>query len=115
EAAELLDRAGDDGGSVLVRGTAAHPSSAFAPPPQTGARRLLDLVRGPSDALALAAPLLRDTWLVHDLRPLPEDFRGVAVTRGGRVWFGAWRELRQVPAGGADLVLARRNERRALV
>ena len=88
------------------------PSSAAAPP---GARRLLDLVRGPADALALATPLLRDAWLVEDLGSLPAGFAGIAVTRGGRVWFGAWRELRQVPAGGADRVLSRRNERRALV
>jgi chromosome segregation protein len=115
QAAELLDRAGDDGGSVLVRQSAVPAVGPTYVNPPPGARRLLDLVRGPSGALALAAPLLGDAWLVDDLHALGEGFPGIAVTRGGRVWFGAWRELRQVPAGGADRVLSRRNERRALI
>ncbi len=117
-ATSLLDRAGDDGGSVLVSrataaGGAASPDADHAPLP--GARPLLDLVRGPADALALATPLLRGAWLVDELRALPDGFAGIAVTRSGRVWFGAWRELRQVPAGGAERVLAQRNRRHSLV
>ncbi len=46
---------------------------------------------------------------------LDRDFAGVAVTRDGRVWSPATRELRQVPAGGEDKVLAERNRRDALV
>jgi chromosome segregation protein len=138
-AGALLDRAGDDGGSVIVRAqraapapsaagpsgaatspaglSGADPTAARSPsgPVPPAARRLLDLVRGPSDVLALAAPLLRDVWLVEDLGSLPEGFGGIAVTPAGRVWFEARRELRQVPAGGADRVLAQRNERRALI
>jgi chromosome segregation protein len=41
----------------------------------------------------------------------PEDFAGIAVTRPGRAWFGAARELRQAPEGGEDRVLAERNRR----
>src|SRR6185369_10724705 len=40
---------------------------------------------------------------------------GIAVTKDGRVWSPATRELRQVSAGGADRVLAERNRRDALV
>jgi chromosome segregation protein len=39
----------------------------------------------------------------------------VAVTRAGQVWTAGARELRQVPAGGEDRVLAQRNRREALV
>ena len=46
---------------------------------------------------------------------LARGFAGVAVTRDGRVWSPATRELRQVPAGGEDRVLAERNRRDALV
>jgi chromosome segregation protein len=48
-------------------------------------------------------------------RSLPPGFLGVAVTRGGRAWFGFTRELRQAPRGGAERVLAERNRRDALV
>jgi chromosome segregation protein len=54
-------------------------------------------------------------WVVHDLTALPKDFAGIAVTREGRVWSAASRELRQVPAGGEDKVLAERNRRDALL
>ena len=112
--AELLERAGRDGGSALVT-----PGSTRAPaaskPPTPDAERLLDCVRGPADTLALAAALLADTWVVADVAEVREDFCGTAVTRAGRVWIGAWRELRQVPAGGEERVLAERNRRERLV
>ena len=63
----------------------------------------------------LAAALLADVWVVDDLSSLAEGFAGVAVTRDGRVWSPAIRELRQVPAGGEDRVLAERNRRDALL
>ena len=161
--ATLLDRAGEDGGSALVRraeppasasadatalppaggpagadfsrasGSAEGPASLGAPgsprpgaslwrgpfhagaPPARGARLLVDLVGGPADALSLAAPVLHDAWLVDDLAALRDGFAGTAVTRSGRVWFGAWRELRQVAAGGGDRVLAERNRRERLI
>ena len=111
--AELLERAGRDGGSALVSGETTAP--AVSKPPTLDAERLLDHVRAPVDTVALAAALLADTWVVEDVAAVREDFRGTAVTRAGRVWIGAWRELRQVPAGGEERVLAERNRRDRLV
>lgn len=122
----LLARAGRDGGVALVAGAAAvGPGSAAADgtalpvagvPPAPGATPLLDLVdaSGPAGE-ALAAVLLADVWVLDALAGLREDFRGVAVTRDGLVWDGRVGELRRVPAGGEDRVLAERNRRDALV
>ncbi len=76
---------------------------------------LLDRVRGPHDAVALARVLLRDTWLVESLDDLPDSFTGVAVTAAGRVWSAPGRELRQAPAAGEERVLAQRNRREELI
>jgi chromosome segregation protein len=46
---------------------------------------------------------------------LDGGFAGTAVTRSGRVWAAAGRELRQAPALGEERVLAERNRRDALV
>ena len=54
-------------------------------------------------------------WVVERLDGLRSDFRGVAVTRSGRVWSPLTRELRQVPGGGEDRLLAERNRRDELV
>ncbi len=83
--------------------------------PVEGALRLLDLVGGADPVLSLAGRLLADAWVVESLDDLPEDFRGVASTRSGRVLFASWGELRQVAEGGAERVLARRNERDRLI
>ncbi len=130
EAARLLDRAGRDGGAALVApdeapGAAAAPppargagsSAAAAPPPARGAERLLERVRtsGDGPAARLARALLGDAWVVRDFDALDPAFRGVAVTRDGRVWSPRSRELRQLPAGGEDRVLAERNRRDALI
>ncbi|MGN6188443.1 MAG: chromosome segregation SMC family protein, partial [Conexibacter sp.] len=112
--AALLERAGRDGGAALVT-SAATQSPTPSKPPTPDAERLLDHVRGPVDTLALAAALLADTWVVQDVADVREDFTGTAVTREGRVWIGAWGELRQVPAGGEERVLAERNRRDQLV
>ncbi len=112
--AAVLERAGRDGGSALVAGSATAAKRAGTPP-CAGAKRLLDHVRGPVDTLALAASLLAETWVVEDVADVPEDFRGTAVTTAGRVWIGTWRELRQVPAGGEERVLAERNRRDELI
>jgi chromosome segregation protein len=114
--AALLARAGRDGGSALIGGPPAPTAAAKrAAAPCAGAERLLDHVRGPVETLALAAPLLADTWVVGDVADVPDGFRGTAVTTSGRVWIGAWRELRQVPAGGEERVLAERNRRDDLI
>ena len=110
----LLERAGRDGGSALVADGATQAPTP-SKPPTPDAERLLDHVRGPVDTLALAGALLADTWVVQDVAAVREGFSGTAVTREGRVWIGAWGELRQVPAGGEERVLAERNRRDQLV
>jgi chromosome segregation protein len=115
----VLDRAGPDGGSALLTGTsataAADPDDRPDLPPAPGAVRLLDLVTGPESALAAAARLLADAWVVEDLDAVSDGFSGIAVTRSGRVWFAAWGEVRQLVGGGGERVLAARNERERLV
>ena len=112
----LLERVGSDGGRALVADSGA-PGVArgTTPPPAPGARHLGDMVTGPAPAVELARRLLANTWVVEDLDQLPPAFLGVAVTRGGRAWFGFTRELRQAPRGGSERVLAERNRRDALV
>jgi chromosome segregation protein len=106
-ATTLLDRAGSEGARALVfaEGSAAGRSRATSPVP--GASRLLDHVRGPERAMALAAMLLADTWVVEELAAVPESFAGLAVTVGGRVWSPSTRELRQAAAVGEERVPAR--------
>ncbi len=116
EAARLLDRAGRDGGAALVApGEIGSPAAGSSP--AAGAEALADRVKtvGDGPAARLAAALLAPVWVVDDLDALEPSFRGVAVTRDGRVWSPGSRELRQVPAGGEDRVLAERNRRDALV
>jgi chromosome segregation protein len=113
QASTLLDRAGADGGTVLVSGGGHR--AAEASPPAVGAERLSDRVPGDSQAAELARSLLTDAWVVESLDRLPDSFDGVAVTRGGRVWAGRTRELRQAAAEGDERVLAERNRREQLV
>jgi chromosome segregation protein len=89
---------------------ASRDSSAPAP----GAVPLISHVRIDGDS-RLAHTLLEGVWIVDDFSALASDFTGVAVTRDGRVWSPATRELRQVPEGGEDRVLAERNRRDALL
>ncbi len=139
----LLDGVGPDGGAALLAGEAAGESYSSAErdalagrddeakavgrqeqsriadpagkPPATGALRLTDLLGGSGPVLALAHRLLADAWVVERLEDVAEDFRGVASTASGRVLFAGWGELRQVTEGGAERVLARRNERDRLI
>jgi chromosome segregation protein len=113
----LLDRAGPDGATALLAGSQTAAAQPGEPPlaPAPDARRLMDLLSGPPAVLELAGRLLADAWVVERLEQLPEDFAGIAATRGGRVWFGAWGEVRQLSEGGTELVLARRNERDRLI
>jgi chromosome segregation protein len=115
-AAALLDLAGADGGRALV---AASPDDSrpptSQPPPAANAEPLADHMRGPTEVTSVARRLLADTWVVDSLDELPDSFGGVAVTRTGRVWSAATRELRQSPALGEERVLAERNRRDALV
>jgi chromosome segregation protein len=119
----LLDCVGPDGGTALLArsdpdsdaGQLSHVLAAGSGEPASGARRLLELLEGPPEVLALAARLLGDAWVVERLEDLPEDFAGIASTRQGRVLFAAWGEVRQLSEGGAERVLARRNERDRLI
>src|SRR5829696_8568477 len=115
--AALRDRAGGDGGAALVAPADGAAPTSGANPPAGGAEPLLAHVRANGDGASrrLTAALLDDVWVVDDLGGLDAGFGGVAVTRGGRVWSPARRELRQVPAGGEDRVLAERNRPDELV
>ena len=116
-AGALLDRAGADGGRALVvdRTDGAALAENVAALPIPNAEPLARHVHGPAEAAALARRLLRETWVVESLDQLPAAFGGVAVTRAGRVWSSATRELRQAPAIGEERVLAERNRRDTLV
>ncbi|HEY1689598.1 MAG TPA: AAA family ATPase [Solirubrobacteraceae bacterium] len=91
------------------------PGVGFGTPPVAGAEPLAALIGGPAPIVELARVLLQDAWLVQRLEDLPKDFAGVAVTRSGRAWFARRREVRQLASGGADRVLAKRNERDRLI
>jgi chromosome segregation protein len=118
-AESLLDGAGPDGGTALLAGSAGGQGPAGggrgADAMPAGAQRLRELLDGPEPVLSLAGRLLADAWVVERLEDVPRDFTGIAVTRGGRVWFAAWGEVRQLAEGGTERVLARRNERDRLI
>jgi chromosome segregation protein len=114
-AGELLDKAGRDGGRVLILRDVDEPSGDAAAPSVTGAVRLREYVSGDSRAASLARYLLRDVWVVEDLGAVPDDFPGVAVTAAGRVFSGFSGELRQTTKVGEERVLAERNRRDELI
>jgi len=120
-AAMLLDRVGADGGRALIAEAGATDlapapdAPAAARPPLPGAEPLVDHLRGPDAAAALARALLRDVWVIDALDDVPDSFSGVAVTKGGRVWSTRAREVRQAPAAGEERVLAERNRRERLI
>jgi chromosome segregation protein len=123
----LLDRAGSEGGRVLVgdagagagagarAGTVGGAARGGQAAPAPGARRLVDVVSGRADADGVVGRLLADAWVLDSLDEIAESFRGIAVTRGGRVWFGSSGELRQVASGGRERALEQRNRREALI
>ncbi|HET9737457.1 MAG TPA: AAA family ATPase [Solirubrobacteraceae bacterium] len=113
EGGALLDRAGGDGGAALILPDGSSPATADGSP-AAGAAPLAAHVRSAGDDRLVAA-LLSSVWVVESFDGIDPSFAGVAVTRDGRVWSPATRELRQVPAGGEDRVLAERNRRDALV
>jgi chromosome segregation protein len=117
EAKALLDGAGQDGGAALLTGghAGAPVAARDEDPPAAGALRLAELVQGPEPALGLARRLLAGAWVVESLEDLAADFKGIAATRGGRVWLAAWGEVRQMAEGGTERVLTRRNERETLI
>ena len=113
EGARLLDRAGADGGAALIVPDCRRTTRPQAPrtPPRPPSSNMCG-----SRATGGSPPRCsRTCGSSTDSKGLPHGFTGIAVTRDGRVWSPATRELRQVPAGGEDRVLAERNRRDALV
>src|SRR5918999_1829988 len=134
----LLDRAGDKGGTALIRaprmpsvdfvsdrGTnstlaseggaepAPPPASEPAPPPR--AHPPLAHVTPDPAAAATAERLLHDVWVVDPPEAPPKASPGLPVPRAGRLLEGAPGELPQPPAGGAERVLEERRRRDELV
>ena len=116
-AGPLLERAGREGGRVLIAaaGGTASAASAAGWPPLPGAEPLAARVGGEDAPARLARALIADVWVVEDLAAVPDSFAGVAVTRGGRVYAPGAHELRQAPAVGEERVLAERNRREQLI
>ncbi len=100
-AADLLDRAGSEGGRALVAG-ALTQDQATPEAPAPGARRLLELVGGTAEVVGVVGRLLRDAWVLDTLDGVAADFGGIAVTRGGRVWFGARGSFGRSRAAGGS-------------
>ncbi len=115
-AARVLERAGRDGGRVLLALEGGeNPGTPAAAPPVPGAERLADRLTGQDAAAQLARRLLAGAWVVDELESLPDEFSGLAVTREGCVFWPAARELRQAASVGDERILAERNRRDQLV
>ena len=110
---KLLDGAGDGGATALVASRAHGRPAGQAP--VAGATRLLAHVRAEGKVTKLAERLLGDVWVVDSLGAVSGSFRGVAVTRGGRLLDAATGELSQAPAGGNDRLLQEVGRRDGLV
>ena len=113
---ELLDRAGRNGGNVLVEAAVrpADPMGRERGGPD-GAERLVDRVRPEPAVAGLAERLLADVWIVDSIDALPQGFAGLAVTRSGRLFDARAGELSQAPAGGSDRILGELRRREELV
>jgi chromosome segregation protein len=113
EGHSLLDAAGTEGGSALLPAPDQRPGAAGSPP-APGAEPLLDHLKPTAAVAAHLRRALADAWVVESLEGLADDFRGVAVTRSGRVLFASTGELRQAPAGGEERVLEQLGRRERL-
>ena len=85
--AEGAAAVGDKDGAAraLVRGQGAgEHANVGLRAPAPGAQRLLDHVGSQPDVQAVVERLLGEAWLVERIADVPEDFRGLAVTRDGR-------------------------------
>ncbi|MBN1529884.1 MAG: AAA family ATPase [Thermoleophilaceae bacterium] len=110
---KLLDGAGDTGATALVASRAHGRPAGQAPVP--GATRLLAHVKAESGVARLAERLLGDVWVVGSLGAVSGSFRGVAVTRAGRLFDAATGELSQAAAGGNERLLEELGRRDGLV
>ena len=122
EGERVLDAAGPNGSSVLLRAGSASLSQdgrqatgVPASPSVPGGQQLAQLVRPERDVAALAERLLVGAWVVESLSALPETFSGIAVTKSGRLFDARTGELAQAPAGGAERLLEELAKRDQLV
>ncbi len=109
----LLDGADGSGATALVA-SRAHGRPA-GQSPVAGAKRLLAHVTPEKRVARLAERLLGDVWVVDSLNSVSASFRGVAVTRSGRLLDAATGELSQAPAGGGERLLEEVGRRDQLV
>ena len=122
EGERILDAAGQNGGSVLLRAPLRGPiqdtstqGAAPASPSVPTGRQLTQLVSPEGEVAALADRLLAGVWVVDELGVLPDTFSGVAVTKTGRLFDARTGELSQAPAGGAERLLEELAKRDQLV
>ena len=124
EGERLLERTGPNGGTALLASTGNGPREEEAPEgpspsgagaPAPGALRLREVVRAETSVAAVADRLLMGVWVVAALEELEAGFRGVAVTRSGRMIDTATGELSQAPTGGAERLLEELRRRDELV
>ena len=109
----LLDGAGGGGATALVSARAHGRPAGQAP--VAGATRLLAHVTPDKKMARLAERLLGDVWVVDSLGSVSGSFRGVAVTRSGRLLDAATGELSQAPTGGGERLLEDLGRRDQLV
>jgi chromosome segregation protein len=122
EGERVLDAAGDNGGSVLLKAAYGSPiqdaldhGAVPASPSVPTGQLLAQLVRPEREVAALADRMLAGVWVVDSLGALPDTFSGIAVTRGGRLFDARTGELSQAPAGGAERLLEELAKRDELV
>jgi chromosome segregation protein len=104
-----IERSSPEGVRVLVKGT--RPARVATQPPVAGAVRLLEHLSCEPDARELVERLLGDAWVVDGIEQVGDGFEGIAVTRAGIAYHGRAGELRRLPAGGPERVLAERSRR----
>lgn len=110
----FLDGLGDNGGSAMLASAAtrsALPSSA----PTPSAEPLSTKLNAAPKVSGIVGALVANAWVVESLDQVPAGFGGIAVTRSGRVLFGATGELRQAASGGEQRILTERNRRDGIV
>ena len=107
EGATTVAQLGEEGGRALVRGGTREATPDAAPVP--GGERLLDRVRPEPEVADLVGSLLSAAWIVARIEDLPENFRGIAVTRDGVAYESRLGEVRRLPAGAGGRDLAARN------
>jgi chromosome segregation protein len=122
EGERILDRAGQNGATVLLWGPIRAPiqdrrsaGAVQASPSVPTGQLLVELLQPERDVAALADRLLAGVWVVDSLGALPETFSAVAVTKAGRLFDARTGELSQAPAGGAERLLEELGRRDELV